>query len=400
VPRRVPLVDLTTTLAPIGAELEAAAARVLREGRFVLGPEVDAFEREVGARLGAALAVGVSSGTDALFLALRALGVGAGDEVIVPVFGFVATAEAVVRTGATPVFVDVRPACGSVDVARAEAVLTARTRALVHAPLGGHGAGTAELARWARAHGLLFVEDAAQSFGAEDEGRAVGTFGDAAAFSFFPAKILGGFGDGGLVVAARAEVGERVRALRQHGRGPDGAFTEEGTNARLDALQAALLRVRLGHLASELAARAALARAYDGALVARGLAAPFACGGDCATAETAADRAGAAPFLLPPRCTSPSAFGLYTIRLRAPDTHLRARIRRSLDEAGVDTAIYYARLLVDEPCFSRFARSASDFPGARDLAARTLTLPLYPGMGEEVVASVVEALALAAVDRA
>jgi dTDP-4-amino-4,6-dideoxygalactose transaminase len=401
--KRLPLVDVASAVAPIAQELEAAAIRVLRAGRFVLGPEVAAFEREAAAWLGAAHAVGVSSGTDALFLALRALGVGPGDDVLVPVFGFVATAEAVVRAGATPIFVDVGPACGSVDLAQAERRLTPRTRALVHAPLGGHGAGTAERARWCRERGLLFVEDAAQSFGARDEGMAIGAFGDAAAFSFFPAKILGGFGDGGLVVTGRADVAERVRALRQHGRNADGTFAEEGTNARLDELQAALLRVRLRALDAELEARRAIARAYDDALVARGLAAPFACGGDCTgsppvgdlPSTRAADDFRVAPLLLPPRCTSASAFGLYTVRLRRPED--RGPVRAALDRAGIDTAVYYARLLVEEPCFARFGGAREEFPNAASLAERTLTLPLYPGLGAEDRARVVEALAASAV---
>jgi dTDP-4-amino-4,6-dideoxygalactose transaminase len=396
--KRLPLVDVTASIAPIAAELEGAAVRVLRMGRFVLGPEVAGFEGEVAEALGAAHAVGVSSGTDALFLALRALGVGSGDEVLVPVFGFVATAEAVARTGATPVFVDVGPACGSVDLADAERRRTGKTRALVHAPLGGHGAGTAARARWCRERGLLFVEDAAQSFGARDQGQAIGTFGDASAFSFFPAKILGGFGDGGLVVTASREAADRVRALRQHGRSPGGAFTEEGTNARLDELQAALLRVRLRAMPAELAARAALARAYDDALLRRGLADAVACGGACSVPVVAPGRfvsgasgAADAPLLLPPRCTSASAFGLYTVRLRHPE--LRARVREALDRAGIDAAIYYARLLVEEPCFARFGGQRAEFPGATALAARTLTLPLYPGLTAEDQARVVDALA-------
>jgi dTDP-4-amino-4,6-dideoxygalactose transaminase len=382
--RRLPLVDLRATLAPIASQLEAAAVRVLRGDRFVLGPEVAAFEAECAAYLGVPHAAGVSSGTDALYLALRALGVGQGDEVLVPVFGFVATAEAVVRTGAVPVFVDVRATCGRADLADADKRIGPRTRALVHVPLGGHGAGTAEAAAWARARGLVFVEDAAQSFGARDDGRAIGAFGDAAAFSFFPAKILGGFGDGGLVVSATAATDARARSLRQHGRGSDGTFVEAGTNARLDELQAALLRVRLAHLPRELEQRAAIARRYDEAFVTRGIAAPPACGCEVATAD--------APLALPPRCASASARGLYPVRARSVGA--RDALRSALDEAGIDTAVYYARLLVDEPCFAapNRATSAETFPGAAELSARTLSLPLFPGMTEEEVARVVDAV--------
>ena len=171
------MVDTGAAVAGYVAELEAAAARVLRSGRYILGPEVKAFEEEASAYLGAAHGVGVSSGTDGLYLALRALDVGSGDEVLVPAFGFVATVEAVVRAGARPVFVDVLPACGRIDLTDADKKRTARTRAIIHVPLAGQGSGTGAVARWAAQRSVFMIEDAAQSFGALDEGRAIGTFG-------------------------------------------------------------------------------------------------------------------------------------------------------------------------------------------------------------------------------
>ncbi len=387
-PRRLPVVDLARSIAADQGALEAAAVRVLRSGRFVLGPEVEAFEHEASAFLGAAHAVGVSSGTDALYLALRACGIGPGDGVLVPVFGFVATAEAVARTGASPIFVDVLPGCGRVDLADAARRLRPGVRALVHVALGGDGGGSVQSAQFCLEHGLTLLEDAAQSFGARDGGRSVGTLGTVGAFSFFPAKILGGFGDGGLVVAGSARVAEHVRSLRQHGRTSSGRFAELGTNARLDELQAALLRVRLASLPRELAFRADLAVRYDEALMARGLADRPSCNGACAIASSTG-----APILLPPRCASGHAHGLYSVRLRAGVD--RAALRASLAAAGVETAIYYAHLLSEEPAFAAFVADGDRFPGAQGLAACTLTLPFFVGMSDDEVERVVGALAAA-----
>ena len=374
--RRLPVVDLRASLEPLTPALSAAATRVITGARFILGPEVAAFETEVAEFLGGTHAVGVSSGTDALFLALAALGVGPGDEVLVPAFGFVATAEAVVRTGAEPRFVDVRPGCGRMDLDAADRAWTTRTRALIHVPLGGHAAGTAEAARFASAHGVRLVEDAAQSFGAADQGRAVGTHGDVGTFSFFPAKILGGFGDGGLVVTRDGDVAERVRSLRQHGRDSTGRFVHAGANARLDELQAALLRVRLAALPAELEARRILAHAYTDSLVSRGLASPpeCACTGEGHGARHA--------LVLPPACTA--LHGLYTVLV--PDRATREGLQQHLSDSGIDTAVYYARLVADEPRFSPLASRTSGapladaFPGARLRSARALTLPFFPGM--------------------
>ncbi len=385
---RLPVVDLARSIAGDQRALEEAAVRVLRGGRFVLGPEVAAFEREAAAFLGVPHAVGVSSGTDALYLALRAIGIGPGDEVIVPVFGFVATAEAVVRTGARPTFVDVRSACGRMDLAAAAQRLSPAVKALVYVPLGGDAGGSAEAASFCAHHGITLVEDAAQSFGARDQDRPSGTFGAIAAFSFFPAKILGGFGDGGLVVTADEALAARVRSLRQHGRTEDGRFDSFGANARLDELQAALLRVRLASLPCELEHRAHLATRYDEALLRRGLAQRTPCAGAC-TAHARTD----APVLLPARCAPGHAHGLYTVRLRS--TADRDHARATLAAAGVDSAVYYARLLADEPCFGAFASVSAAFLGARDLASRTLTLPFFVGMDDADIERVATALAFA-----
>jgi len=388
--RALPMVDTGAAIARYVTELEAAASRVLRSGRYILGPEVKAFEEEASSYLGSAHGVGVSSGTDGLFLALRALDVGPGDEVLVPAFGFVATVEAVVRAGARPIFVDVLPACGRIDLADADKKRTARTRAVIHVPLGGHGSGTGAVARWAAQRSVFLIEDAAQSFGALDEGRAIGTFGAIGVFSFFPAKVLGGFGDGGLVVTNQARLADAVRSLRQHGRTSAGRFAEEGTNARLDELQAALLRVRLAHLADDLAVRRALADRFDRALIVRGLAAPVFCKGSCEVFPAGAHP----PFALPPRCTTTSVYGLYSLRMRDPEK--RASIRDALRAAGIETQVYYERLLCDEVVFHRVAPVDKAFPGARDLASRTLTLPFFVGMTPADIERIADALAGAA----
>ena len=244
----------------------AACERVLRSGHFIQGPEVEAFERECAAALGAPHAIAVSSGTDALLVALMALGVGPGDEVICPSFTFFATAGSVARLGATPVFADVRADDFNLDPADLARRFTPRTKAIIPVHLFGQAADMDAILSLAREHGVAVIEDAAQSFGAKHRDRCVGTLGDFGTFSFFPSKNLGGFGDGGLVTTMRDDLAERVRLLRTHGAKPKYYHAEVGGNFRLDALQAALLRVKLPHRQAYAAARRANATAYAAAL--------------------------------------------------------------------------------------------------------------------------------------
>ena len=229
--------------AALRAPILGAMTRVLDAGRFILGPEVAAFEEEVGATLGGVHAVGCASGTDALVLALRAAGIGPGDEVIVPAFSFAATAEAVALVGAAPVFADIEPDTFTLDAASAAGLVGARTRAIIPVHLYGQCARMEPLRALAARHELTIIEDAAQAIGAHAEGRPAGALGQVAAFSFFPTKNLGAPGDGGMVTTTDARLAERVRRLRVHGSSGRGAYEIIGTNSRLDELHAAVLRV-------------------------------------------------------------------------------------------------------------------------------------------------------------
>jgi dTDP-4-amino-4,6-dideoxygalactose transaminase len=262
----VPSIDLRAEHAPLEAELVEAFVRVCRSGQFVLGEEVSAFEREIGAFLGARHAVGVSSGTDALLCGLLALGVGAGDEVITTPFTFFATAEAIVRAGATPRFVDLRPDTLNLDEGAVEAAIGARTRAIVPVHLFGTLADMPRLGAIAARHGLPILADAAQALGAARDGRRAGAECELSAFSFHPTKPLGALGDGGLLTTDDGALAERCRELRAHGATEKHHHLRLGGNFRLDALQAALLRVKLAHLPARLDRRAANAAAYSAAL--------------------------------------------------------------------------------------------------------------------------------------
>ena len=282
----VPLFDTRTPLAPLRGELDARLAEVIDGGRFILGPEVEAFEREFAAYLGARHAVGVANGTDAITLALRAMGVGAGDEVVVPSFTFYASAEAIPLTGARPVFCDVDPQTFCVTADSVRAALTPRTKAVIAVHLFGNVAPVAEI----EALGVPVLEDAAQAAGSGGDGGRPGALGTAATFSFFPSKNLGAFGDGGAVTTRDDAVAERVRMLRFHGSRDKQTFELVGHNSRLDELQAAILRVQLPHLDGWAAGRRAAAAHYE----AEGL-------GELVDLPARGGRAGVASVRGPPR---------------------------------------------------------------------------------------------------
>src|SRR5262249_50859153 len=263
VTRRIPMVDLEAQTEALWPELEKAALDLLRSGRFILGPNVEAFEREAARFLGVAHAVGVGSGTDALVVGLRALGIGPGDEVIVPSFTFFATAEAVSLIGATPVFADIEPHTFCLEPDSVAKAISLRTRAIIPVHLFGHPAEMDALGDLARRKGLAVLEDAAQGFGAVYRGRKVGGLGNAAAFSFFPSKNLGAFGEAGLITTDDASVADAVRRLRTHGSRERYVHVDIGYNARLDEIQAALLRVKLPHVPSWNDERRRVAKAYD-----------------------------------------------------------------------------------------------------------------------------------------
>ncbi|MGD9573478.1 MAG: DegT/DnrJ/EryC1/StrS family aminotransferase, partial [Thermoleophilia bacterium] len=258
----VPLMDIQAQYGPLRAEIDAAIAGVLDSGRFILGPEGRALEGTVSERLGDRPAVGVANGTDALVIALNALDIGPGDEVITTPYTFYATAEAIARVGATPVFADIDPATYCLDPEKARERITERTKAILPVHIFGHPADMAAITTLAREHGLKVVEDCAQAFGAATPEGEIATFGDLATFSFFPTKNFPGIGDGGMVVCATEELADRVRRLRFHGSKDKVVFDEVGYNSRLDDLQAAVIRVFYPHLDDWNARRAAAAAWY------------------------------------------------------------------------------------------------------------------------------------------
>jgi dTDP-4-amino-4,6-dideoxygalactose transaminase len=357
----VPLFDTRTPLAPLRAQIDAKLAEVIDGSRFILGPEVDAFERELAAYLGARHAVGVANGTDALTLALRALGVGPGDDVVVPSFTFYASAEAIPPTGARPVFCDVDPETFCVTADTVRAALTPRTKAVMVVHLFGNVAPVGEI----EALGVPVLEDAAQAIGSRAAEGAAGALGTAATLSFFPSKNLGAFGDGGAVVTGDAAIAERVRMLRFHGSRDKKTFELVGHNSRLDELQAAILRVQLPHLDEWAAGRRAAGRHYE----AEGLA-------ELADLPRAVD--GCEP-----------AWHLYVIRHARSD-----ELGAALGAAGIGHKAYYRVPTHRQPAMREFSRGV-DLPGTDEAARTHLAIPVSPvlsrGQAAEVVAAVRDA---------
>jgi dTDP-4-amino-4,6-dideoxygalactose transaminase len=348
--------DLGPELDEIWDELLPAVATTLRSGRYILGPNVEAFEREAAAYLGCAHAVGVNSGTDALAIALRGLGVGPGDEVITTPFTFVATAEAIATVGARPVFADIDPATCNLDPAQVEARTTPRTRAVVPVHLYGVPA--------AVPGSVPVVEDAAQAFGATVEGRRVGTLGRAAAFSFFPSKPLGGCGDGGLITTDDEAVAVAARRLRAHGASRKHHSEEVGYNSRLDELQAAILRVKLPRVDRAIERRAELAARYT-------------------------DRLAGVEGVVPPPRPPGAAHHLYTVRVL---DGRRDELARTLAEAGIASAVNYP---VPIHRLAPYAEPGLVLPEAERAATEVLSLPLWAGMAPEIVDEVAEMVARA-----
>jgi dTDP-4-amino-4,6-dideoxygalactose transaminase len=344
------LIDLAAQHAEIEGELNAAVQGVIASGRFVLGDNVAAFEQAFADHCGVAHAVGVNSGASALHLALRAAGVGAGDEVITTPMTFVATVAAIQDAGATPRLVDVDPRTWTMDPGRIEAAITPRTRAILPVHLHGRLADMAPILDIARARGLIVIEDAAQAHGAQRDGRRAGAFGDLGCFSFYPGKNLGGLGDGGAVVTDRADLAARLRRLRDWGQARKNEHVERGFNARLDEIQAAALRVKLPRLEAWNDRRRVLAARYDQNLD----------GG---------------PLGLPsPSDGGDHVYHVYAVRAPARDA-LRARLA-----PRVETGVHYARPAHLLPAFADLGYRAGDFPAAERLARGTLSLPIHPAL--------------------
>ncbi|HVD91256.1 MAG TPA: DegT/DnrJ/EryC1/StrS family aminotransferase [Vicinamibacterales bacterium] len=368
----VPLLDLQGQFRPLRDELLAAIARVCDSQRFIGGPEVEGFEREAAAHLGVAHAIGLSSGTDAILVALMALGVGPGDEVITPTFSFFATAGCVSRLGATPKLVDIDPRTCNIDPAAVEAVITSRTRAIIPVHLYGQCADMDPILEISARRGIEVVEDAAQAIGATYKGRSAGSMGRAGCLSFFPSKNLGAFGDGGMVITNDEGIARAARLLRNHGAEPKYFHKRIGGNFRLDALQAAVLRVKLPHLERWSAMRRANADRYDRLF-----------------AESAAADRITLPARAPDRV---HIFNQYVIRV--PD---RDAVRAALDAAGIGCEIYYPVPFHLQECFAPLGYRRGDFPAAEAAAAETLALPIYGELTDaeqrEVVGAVTRAVA-------
>jgi dTDP-4-amino-4,6-dideoxygalactose transaminase len=348
----VPLLDLTAQYGPMREEILRAITRVCDSQRFIGGPDVDALEHELAAMIGAGHAVAVSSGTDALLAVLMALGIGPGAEVITPTYSFFATAGCVRRLGATPVFVDVDPVTLNVDPAAVERALTPRTRALLPVHLFGLTADMDALLEVARRAGVPVIEDAAQAIGATYRGRSAGTMGLAGCFSFFPSKNLGAFGDGGLVTTEDAALARELRLLRNHGAEPKYVHARLGGNFRLDALQAAVLRVKAPHLAEWTEARRRNADRYRALFAEYGL-------GDVARL----------PVEPPDRRHIYNQFVIRAPRRDDLRVHLGAR--------RVGTEVYYPVPFHRQPCFADVPSAAGAFPEADAAAASSLALPIF-----------------------
>jgi dTDP-4-amino-4,6-dideoxygalactose transaminase len=352
----IPHVDVKAQYAPLLDELKERIAAVLDSGRFILGPEVQAFEEEAAAYLGAHETIGVANGTDALVLVLEALGIGSGDEVICPAFTFYATSEAISRVGATPVFCDIDAAALNLDAGDVAARVGERTKAILAVHLFGRPAAIGDLPA-----GVPVIEDAAQAFGATVGTRRAGAVGIAGTFSFFPTKNLFGLGDGGLVSTSDPELAERIRLLRFHGSRDKERFEAVGMNSRLDEIQAAALRLFLGHLDGWNEARRAAAARY----------AELGLGELC---QLPADEPG-------------HVYHMYVVR--SPE---RDRIAAALREAGIGCATYYTTPLHLQPVYAPLAYRGGSLPETERAARETIALPLWAGIGaaqqEEVVTTI------------
>jgi dTDP-4-amino-4,6-dideoxygalactose transaminase len=351
------MLDVAAQNGPLIDRLIEKAADVIRSGRYILGPEVVAFEREVADYIGVEHAIGVSSGTDALMVALMALGIGQGDEVITTPFTFFATAGCIARVGATPVFVDIRPDTFNIDVEQVAAAVTERTRAILPVHLFGQACDMEALSGVATKHGLPIIEDAAQAIGTQSPLGPVGSLGAYGCFSFFPSKNLGGFGDGGLVTTQDSALADKARVLRAHGSNPKYYHSVIGGNFRIDALQAALLRVKLPELERWTSRRRENAASYDAAFSASGL-----------------DESLLRP---PPRRFEGHIYNQYVLR-----TSRRDELQAHLRAEKIATAIYYPVPLHRQECFAHLGYGEGSLPVSEQASHEVLALPIFAGLGQ------------------
>ena len=364
----IPMTDLVEQYDALKTEIDEAIQRVLTNATFILGDEVQSFEKAVSSYTGVSEAVGVASGTDALLLALLACGIGEGDEVITTPFSFVATSESIARTGATPVFVDIEPNTLNIDCQALASAITPRTKGIVPVHLYGQPCDMTTIMSLAKVNNLRVVEDCAQAQGATWNGQQVGSFGDCGCFSFFPSKMVGAYGDGGMVTTNRADIAERVRALRNHGATSKYHHDTRGFNSRLDALQASILKVKLQHLPDWIERRRAIAAQYREAF------------DSIQGVHTLSERPNAG-----------HVFNYYTIRIDGAAAR-RDSLAAHLKNCRVASAVYYPRPLHIQGVFTSLGHTINDFPHAALASQQVLSLPLYPEMTTEQVHQVIESV--------
>lgn len=361
----IPYLDLSGEFAGLKEEWFTLIAETGATGRWILGPNVGALEEEIAAYVGVKYAVAVANGTDALILSLRALGIGPGDEVITSPFTFFASAEAISMVGATPRFADIDPYSFNIHPASIEAQITSRTKAILPVHIFGHPCDMSGIQALAAAHRLAVVEDLAQAFGAEHAGGRVGSFGDTGGTSFYPTKVLGGYGDGGMIFTNRDDVRSALLKLRNHGATAPFLHDELGYNSRLDEVQAALLRIKLRSIERVVARRNAVAAAYS-------------------------ERLRDLDLILPQMPNNGRhAFNLYT--LRAPGGR-RDALRQHLGDAGIPTAQCYPLPMHQQAVYANLGGKAGDLPVVEQMCTETLSLPIFPDLTETQIERVCEAV--------
>jgi len=359
---KVPLLDLKAQYLAIKSEIDAAIAEVLESQHFILGPKVEECERAIAQYCGCTHAVGVSSGSDALLACLMAENIGAGEEVITTSYTFFATAGAIARVGATPVFVDIDPATYNLDTTQLESRITSRTRAIIPVHLYGQMAEMNAVMRVAEKYGLIVIEDAAQALGAEYDGRRAGSIGHYGCFSFFPSKNLGAAGDAGMVVTNDAQRASKLACLRGHGAKPKYHHKIIGGNFRLDAIQAAIVTVKLRHLDGWTAARQHNAKKYDQLFLQVGL---------------TSDARRECKVTLPSVGTNRHIFNQYVIRVANRD-----ELQAALKSQGIGTEVYYPVPMHLQECFEYVGYGVGSLPESERAAKETLALPVYPELSD------------------
>jgi dTDP-4-amino-4,6-dideoxygalactose transaminase len=361
----IPALDLGLQYQSIKEEIRAAIDAVLQSQHFILGPQVSALENEVAQYCGTGFGIGVASGTDALILALRALGIGPGDEVLAPSFSFIATGDSVSLLGATPVFVDIHPDTFCIDPRQLEAKITSRTRAIIVVHLYGQAADMDPILEIAKKHNLRVIEDNAQAIGATYKGKKTAAMGDIGCISFFPSKNLGAYGDGGMIVTNSQETAHSLRSLRAHGATKKYFSVEQGWNSRLDELQAAILRVKLRHLDKWSEGRRSRADLYDRLLK---------------NVHT---------VTIPKRASwGEHVFHQYTVRVQNRDV-----VQKKLADHGVASTVYYPYPMHLQPIYESLGYKQGDLPECERAAAEALSLPIYPELTEEQIEYIVQVLA-------